>query len=143
MKKKMAIILGMFLMCLLCSAGVAAQAKMVRLVKGHKVVLKGNVREGDEKGYIFTARKGQHLTVKLIGKDAVFSLFGGAVYSDSFANETKYWSGRLPEGDEDNQYAITLTSNYKVASYTIEFCSNKRKSLMTTKITRRDVGRKL
>ncbi|MDQ6788107.1 MAG: hypothetical protein M3033_14985 [Acidobacteriota bacterium] len=30
------------------------------------------------------------------------------------------WSGKLIEGDADNEYAIVMKSNYKLASYTIE-----------------------
>lgn len=110
----------MLLMCLVFSGAAYGQAKMIRLVKGQKVVLKGSVRDGDEKRYIFTAKESQRLTVRVIGRDAYFSLYGGAVYSEKFADEIQSWSGRLPEGDEDNQYALILTSTYKVASYRLE-----------------------
>jgi hypothetical protein len=120
MKKKMVVSFGALVVCLCCSAAVAAQAKMLRLVKGHKVVLKGTVRDGDEKRFIFTAKEGQRLTVKVIGRDAIFSLYGGAVDSEKFADEVQVWSDRLPEGDEDNQYVLVLTSTYKVANYTLE-----------------------
>ena len=72
MKKKITIILVTLLMCLGISGSAAAQARMIRLVKGHKVILKGTVREGDEKNYIFMAKEGQRLTVRVIGRDAVF-----------------------------------------------------------------------
>lgn len=120
MKKEMMRICLMLLMCLVFSGAAHGQAKMIRLVKGQKVVLKGNVRDGDEKRYIFAAKEGQRLTVKVLGRDAYFSLYGGAVYSEKFADEIQSWSGRLPEGDEDNQYALILTSTYKVASYRLE-----------------------
>jgi hypothetical protein len=120
MKKKVVVIFGTLIVCLCCSAAAVAQAKMLRLVKGHKVVLKGTVRDGDEKRYIFTAKEGQRLTVKVIGRDAIFSLYGGAVDSEKFADEVQVWSDRLPEGDEDNQYVLVLTSTYKVASYILE-----------------------
>ena len=120
MKKKIVIILGTLIVCLSCAAAAAAQAKMIRLVKGHKVILKGTVRDGDDKHFIFTAREGQRLTVRVIGRDALFSLYGGAVDAEKFADEIQVWSGRLPEGDEDNQYVLVLASTYKVASYTLE-----------------------
>src|SRR6266849_10522794 len=48
--------------------------KRIKLVRGHKLVLKGEVYEGDDLYYNFKARQGQNLTVKLIGRDAAFTI---------------------------------------------------------------------
>src|ERR1700709_931815 len=120
MKRKLIILPAVLLLVLLSTGLVSAQAKTIHLIRGKKLVLKGQIREGDEFSYLFRAREGQRLTVRIIGRDAVFSLYGGAVYSDSVCEEKQLWSGKLPEGDADNEYAIKMKSNYKLAGYTIE-----------------------
>lgn len=119
MKVKITIIFAAVATFLLLADAAAGQAKMIRLVKGKKTVVTGNVRDGDEKHYLFNAKEGQRITVRVIGRDAVFSLFGGAVWSEKFVDEKQFWTGRLPAGDDD-QYAMVLTSFYKVAGYRLE-----------------------
>ena len=123
MKKKLLTLSGIIVMALLMTNFVSAQnaplEKRIKLLKGQKLVLKGDVYEGDDFYYNFKARKGQTLTVKLIGRDADFTVNtnDGEIYPISKA--TKSWSGKLPY-DNTNEYSIKLTSNYKSASYTLE-----------------------
>ncbi len=124
MKKKLTILFVTIILSLLTANLISAQnaplEKQIKLVKGRKLVLKGEVYEGDDFYYNFTARSGQTLTVKLIGRDADFTVNtndGIEIYAISKA--TKFWSGKLPY-DNTNKYSILLTSNYKSASYRLE-----------------------
>lgn len=124
MTKQLMILFGMVVLCLLTMNFVSAQSapleKRIKLVRGQKLVLKGDVYEGDDFYYNFKARSGQTLTVKLIGRDADFTVNtndGTEVYAIS--KVTKSWSGKLPY-DNTNEYSIMLTSNYKSASYRLE-----------------------
>ena len=123
MKKKLMILVGISVLFLLATNFVSAQnaplEKRIKLVKGHKLVLKGEVYEGDDFSYNFKARGGQLLTVKLIGRDADFTINTNDIDVAPFTKETKFWSGKLP-GDNTNEYSIKLTSNYKSASYRLE-----------------------
>ena len=120
MKKKLATLFAALGFCLLTTNFAAAQDQRIRLVKGRKIILKGEVSDRGDKTLIFRANKGQRLTIKLIGRDADFVLSGGTAGSvEEYTGETKFWSGKLPPSD-DNEYYIRLISNYKVASYTIE-----------------------
>ncbi len=101
------------------SAQSAPLEKRIKLVKGYKLVLKGDVYEGDDFYDNFKARKRQTLTVKLIGRDADFTLNTMDTDVAPFTKETKFWSGKLPL-DNGNEYSIKLTSNYKSASYRLE-----------------------
>ena len=121
MRKKSLVLCGLVMAALfLTSTAAIAQDKNIRLVKGRKLVLKGEVPDGQDRSYFFKARPGQNLTVKLIGRDAVFMLFAQHNFdAEEFSEETKAWSGRLPRADS-GEYAIRLSSNYKVASYMLE-----------------------
>ncbi|MEP6789229.1 MAG: hypothetical protein ABJB40_12400 [Acidobacteriota bacterium] len=123
MKKKLMTPIGIMTLALLTSLVSAQSApleKRIKLVKGQKLVLKGEVYEGDDFYYNFRAKSGQTLTAKLISRDAdlrVNTNDGIEVYPIS--KLTKSWSGRLPY-DNTNEYSIMLTSNYKSASYRLE-----------------------
>ncbi len=121
MKKRIACVFGIIVLSLLSANLISAQEQRIRLVKGRKTVLKSAVRDTEEgKTYVFRARAGQHLTIKLIGRDAVFILSGGTAGSvENYSEETKFWSGKLPPSD-DNEYYIRLSSYHKVASYKLE-----------------------
>ncbi len=122
MKKKLLILLVTFILGLMTAILVSAQdstEKRIKLVKGHKLVFKGAVYEGDDFYYTFKARPGQILTVKLIGRDADFTINTMNIEVYPFTKETKFWSGKLPIDNEDG-YSIKLTSKYKSASYRIE-----------------------
>ena len=80
MKKKPLILVSATVLCLVVASIVSAQDKRIRLVKGHKLVLKSWVREGADKSYTFKPREGQQLTVKLISKDAVFTLYSSHAF---------------------------------------------------------------
>ena len=120
---KIVLLFGITILFLLTANFVSAQnaplEKRIKLVSGRKLVLKGQVYEGDDFSYNFKARKGQTLTVKLTGRDADFTVntLDQEVYP--ITKVTKFWSGKLPE-DNTNEYSIKLTSNYKSASYTLE-----------------------
>jgi len=119
MKRKLAILCVIFVLCLLSANTAVAQDKNIRLVKGRKLTLKGEVSDQAERSYIFKAKAGQHLSIKLIGRDAVFILSGGTAGSvEDYSEETKSWSGKLPPSDDE--YYIRLSSYHKVASYTLE-----------------------
>ena len=116
--------IGIMMLALLTASLVSAQdaplEKRIKLVKGKKLILKGDVYEGDDFYYKFKAKSGQTLTVKLISRDAdlrVNTNDGIEVYPIS--KLTKAWSGKLPY-DNTNEYSIMLTSNYKSASYRLE-----------------------
>ena len=123
MKNKLTILVGIMILALLTANFVSAQSapleKRIKLVKGYKLVLKGDVYEGDDFYDNFKARKRQTLTVKLIGRDADFTLNTMDTDVAPFTKETKFWSGKLPL-DNGNEYSIKLTSNYKSASYRLE-----------------------
>ena len=120
MKKKPLILVSATVLCLVVASIVSAQDKRIRLVKGRKLVLKSWVREGADKSYTFKAREGQQLTVKLISKDAVFTLYSSHAFDvETIKEETKSWAGKLP-ANPDGEYRISMISNYKVADYTLE-----------------------
>lgn len=120
MKKRLMILVVMIVLCLLAANLVSAQDTRIRLVKGRKLVLKSWVRDGADKSYTFKAREGQQLTVKLISKDAVFTLYSSHAFDvEAISEETKSWTGKLP-ANSDGEYRISLISYYKVADYTLE-----------------------
>ena len=121
--KKVFDLFGVIALVVLVAGPLSAQdaplEKRIKLVKGHTLVLKGEVYEGDDRLYTFKAKSGQTLVVRLRSRDADFTLntMDGEVYP--ITKVTKYWSGKLPY-DNTDQYSITLTSNYKSASYQLE-----------------------
>jgi len=124
MKKKSSIVFGIVVLFLLTARFVSAQdapeEKRIKIVRGQKLILKGEVYEGDDLYYKFHARSGRTLTIKLIGRDADFKVNtndGIEVYPIS--KFTKSWSGKLPY-DNTGEYSILLTSNYKSARYRLE-----------------------
>src|SRR5258707_87202 len=123
MKKTFRFLLATSFAVLLGAGAVLAQStpteKRIKLVKGHKLIYKSEIYEGDDFYYNFKAREGQILTVRLIGRDADFTINTNDIDVAPFTKVTKFWSGKLP-GDNTNEYSIKLNSNYKSASYTIE-----------------------
>ena len=123
------IFLALFAICLsacLLAGEVAAQSynrvseKNVRVVKGKKLVLSGAVRDGDEVVYRFRARAGQKVTVKVIGRDADFTVYlNHGLDVEPVANDTKSWSGTMPP-EFDGHCEIGVHSTYKVANYRLE-----------------------
>ena len=56
------------------------------------MVLKGAVRDGDEVVYRFRTRAGQRVTVKVIGRDANFSVYlNDGLDVGPVAEDTKSW----------------------------------------------------
>jgi hypothetical protein len=123
MRKKLFALFGIAVLCLVTTEFVSAQdsprEKQIKLVKGRKLVLKGEVYEGDDFYYTFKAREGQILTVKLIGRDADFTITSNDIEVYPFTKTTKFWSGKLI-GNNTNEYSIRLASNYKSASYKLD-----------------------
>jgi hypothetical protein len=120
MKKNFVFLFGIVILSLLTANFVTAQDKNIRVVKGRKLVLKGEVSNQKDRTFFFKAKKGQSFTIKLTGRDAVLILAAQHKFdSENYTQETKSWSGKLPQADS-GEYAIRLSSNYKVASFTLE-----------------------
>jgi hypothetical protein len=126
MKKNFLILFAVCVLALLMTNTVSAQLynrvseKKIKLVKGTKLVLTGEVRDSDEVAYQFKARPTQTITVKLTGRDADFSFY--VMYEldvHLIAENTQSWSGKLPSDFKGN-CEIVVHSNYKVASYRLE-----------------------
>lgn len=84
------------------------------------MVLKGAVRDGDEVVYRFRARAGQRVTVKVIGRDADFSVhLNYGLDVGTVAEDTKSWSGTMP-AEFNGHCEIGVHSTYKVADYRLE-----------------------
>jgi hypothetical protein len=111
----------------LCASNAFGQVKYVELPNGKKVVLKGLVRPGGAPFYVFNAKPGQQLSVRLIspnrhvefGIDVVFNIDGPEIVSDAIVEEKTIWSGHLPELDS-NQFGIGVKTRAGRAAYTLE-----------------------
>ena len=126
MRKTLSILFAICLSALLMTDEVSAQSynrvseKNVKVVKGKKLVLTGTVRDGDEVVYRFRARAGQRVTVKIIGRDADFSVYlNHGLDVEPVANDTKSWSGIMPP-EFNGHCEIGVHSTYKVAGYRLE-----------------------
>jgi hypothetical protein len=126
MKKKFLILFAVCLLAWLTTNEVSAQSykrvseKSIAPVKGKKLVLKGLVRDGDEAVYRFKARAGRQVTVKIIGRDADFSVYlNYGLDAELVAQDTKSWSGKMPP-EFNGTCEIAVHSNYKVADYRLE-----------------------
>lgn len=126
MKKNFLILFAVCLLALLAANETSAQAynrvseKRITPVKGKTLVLSGAVRDGDEVVYRFKARAGQRVTVKIIGRDADFSVYlNYGLDAEMVAQDTKSWSGKMPPEFNGN-CEIAIHSNYKVADYRLE-----------------------
>lgn len=126
MRKTFLILFSICLLTWLTTGEISAQSynrvseKTVKLVRGKKLVLTGAVRDGDEAIYRFRARAGQRVTVKVIGRDADFSVYlNHGLDVEPVANDTKSWSGTMPP-EFDGHCEIGVHSTYKVANYRLE-----------------------
>lgn len=120
MKKYLMLAFGIAVLSLLLTISATAQDKNIKVFKGKKLVLKGEVSDQKDRSYFFKARKGQQITFKVIGRDAVFTFFAQHNFdAETIVEETQFWSGKLPQADS-GEYAIRLISNYKVASFMLE-----------------------
>lgn len=123
------IFLSLFAICLsawLMADEVAAQSynrvseKTVKVVRGKKLVLTGAVRDGDEVLYRFRVRAGQRITIKVIGRDADFTVYlNHGLDVEPVAQEVKSWSGTMPP-EFAGHCEIGVHSTYKVADYRLE-----------------------
>lgn len=130
MKKTCPILFAICLSVWLMTNDVSAQTynrvseKNVKVVRGKKLVLAGSVRDGDEVVYRFRARAGQRITVKVIGRDADFSVYLNYGFDvEQVAQDTKSWSGTMPR-EFDGHCEIGVHSTYKVAAYRLEILAN-------------------
>jgi hypothetical protein len=126
MRKTLSILFAICLSGSLLTDVVSAQTynrvseKSVRVVRGRKLVLSGAVRDGDEVLYRFRARAGQKVTIKVIGRDADFTVYlNHGLDVEPVANDTKSWSGTMPP-EFDGHCEIGVHSTYKVANYRLE-----------------------
>jgi hypothetical protein len=126
MRKTLSILFAICLSGSLLTGVVSAQTynrvseKSVRVVRGRKLVLSGAVRDGDEVLYRFRARAGQKVTIKVIGRDADFTVYlNHGLDVEPAANDTKMWSGTMPP-EFDGHCEIGVHSTYKVANYRLE-----------------------
>lgn len=126
MKKKFLVLLAVCFSAWLMAGEVSAQSynrvseKNIKLVKGKKLVLKGAVRDGDEVLYRFRARAGQRITVKIIGRDADFSVYlNHGLDAETVAEDTKSWTGQMPP-EFNGHCEIGVHSTYKLADYRLE-----------------------
>jgi hypothetical protein len=126
MRKTLSILFAICLSGSLLTGVVSAQTynrvseKSVRVVRGRKLVLSGAVRDGDEVLYRFRARAGQKVTIKVIGRDADFTVYlNHGLDVEPVANDTKMWSGTMPP-EFDGHCEIGVHSTYKVANYRLE-----------------------
>ena len=94
--------------------------KNVKVVSGKKLILKGSVRDGDEVVYRFRARAGQRVTVKVIGRDADFTVYlNYGLDVEPVAQDTKSWTGTMPR-EFNGHCEIGVHSTYKLADYRLE-----------------------
>ena len=126
MRKTLLIIFAVCFSVWMMTGAVSAQTynrvseKNVKVVRGKKVVLTGSVRDGDEILYRFRARAGQKITVKVIGRDADFTVYlNYGLDVEPVAQDTKSWSGTMPR-EFDGHCEIGVHSTYKVAAYRLE-----------------------
>jgi len=93
--------------------------KEVKLVRG-AVVVQGKVRDGDEVLYRFKARAGQDVNLKIVGRDADFSVslnYGMDV--QEVAKDVKTWTGKMPP-EFNGDCEVAIHSTYKVAAYSLD-----------------------
>ena len=126
MKTKLLVVLSIALLALSAAGATPAQIrnrvseKTVRPVKGKKLVLTGDFRDGDEVVYRIRARAGQTFAVNVIGRDADFTVyFNYGLDLEPVAEDVKQWSGKMPK-EFDGHCEIGVHSTYKVASYRLE-----------------------
>lgn len=126
MKKRFLVLIVICLAAWLMTVEVCAQTynriaeRNVRPVKGKKLILKGTVRDGDEVLYRFKARAGQRVTIRVIGRDADFSVhLNHGLDLEMVAQDTKSWSGTMPP-EFSGDCEIGVHSTYKLADYRLE-----------------------
>jgi hypothetical protein len=94
--------------------------KTVKPIRGKKLVLTGEVRDGDEVLYRFRARAGQRVTAKVVGRDADFTAYlNYGLDLEAVARDTKSWSLTMPR-EFNGHCEIALHSTYKLADYRLE-----------------------
>lgn len=126
MKKHVLILFAVCLLMFLLTNEVSAQSynriaeKKITLVKGKTLIIKGEIRDSDEIAYQFKARAGQKITIKVIGRDADFSIYAKHEFDvEIIAQDTQSWTGTLPDF-VDGKCEIVVHSNYKVADYKLQ-----------------------
>lgn len=94
--------------------------KQIRPVKSKTLILRGAVRDGEEVVYRFKALGGQRFIIRLVGRNADFSLFlNYGLDVEQIAEDTRSWSGTMPV-EFEGSCEIAVHSSYKLASYQLE-----------------------
>ena len=125
---KHAMPLGLILFVpMLCASNAFGQVKYVEFPNSEKVVLKGLVRPGAAPFYVFNAKPGQLLSVRLLSPDrnvrfsldVVYNIEGSVITSDAIVEGKRHWTGRLPESNSD-QFGVGVTTRTGRVAYTLE-----------------------
>ena len=120
--------LGLILIITALLASTAfGQVKYVDLAAGKKLVLKGRAPTGAVPFYVFNARPGQLLSVRLLSPDrnvrfsidVVYNVEGPVITSDAIVEGKRNWTGRLPESNSD-QFGVGVTTRTGRVAYTLE-----------------------
>ena len=99
--------------------GRTALQRRVQFARGRtSTVITNTIRRGTTHDYLLSARAGQTMIVHLVAKQSDFIVYspngGGAVEG---ADGVKDFEGALPETGE---YTITISTDARVAPYTLE-----------------------
>ena len=102
------------------SAAQTGKTKIVRFERGkYSAVLKNAVVRGTKDRYIFRARKGQTMSVRItsVEDNAKFTIyFAGEQESLEDSEDSSRWTGKL---SDDNDYVIVITPTRGNATYTL------------------------
>lgn len=102
------------------TAAQTGKTKIVRFERGkYSAVLKNAVVRGTENRYIFRARKGQIMSVRItsVENNARFIVyFSGEQESLENSKEASRWTGKL---SDDNDYVIVVAPTRGNATYTL------------------------
>lgn len=119
------------------------QVQNIKLVSGEKKILKGSVKAGDENErlYIFETKAGQQLTVNIssTNNNAVFSVNEQyrvdrspiEINGEPVQDKKEEWSGVLPEVESNGLYSVSVTSNSRTATFTLEITLEKSANSVT------------
>jgi hypothetical protein len=119
MNKKL-IVLGMIISALLTTNLVSAQrAKPIQLKIGKNIFVKGSVYEGNQADYVFIARKGQRLKVRLLGRDGEFDLhvIHGSDFDEALCEEADECTKTLPS---TGKYVISVRSVRELCEFALQ-----------------------
>ena len=121
MKKKLLVLFAALVLCPFITIPVSAQDKNIRLVKGKQLVLKGKSDGPAEHSYFFRAKKGQNITIRLIGKNVIFVLYARRDSDpEMISDEVTYWTDKLPWADAGEYEIRVNVYHVEVKNYTLK-----------------------